>query len=245
VRLDRVEAPGLVDADPSLIRQAGSEYLCINAAEAMPGGGELPGRTRSVPAFEARRFGPSTPSSPPRASRPGTALGLASVHGIVESHGGLIEVDSEVGRGTRSGVYFPAAVDRGREEKLMEERVKRGPGTVLLVDDEPIIVEVGEQMLASLGFRVLTAATGQEALGVYRNRSEEIDLVVLDMVMPDMGGGETFDRLKEIDPDVCVLLSSGYSLNGEAEEILNRGCGGFIQKPFRLSDLSDAVHGLI
>lgn len=126
----------------------------------------------------------------------------------------------------------------------MEEQARRGSQTVLLVDDEPIIVEVGEQMLASLGFSVLTAGTGREALEIYRDRSEEIDLVVLDMVMPDMGGGETFDRLRRIDPGVRVLLSSGYSLDGEAKEILNRGCSGFIQKPFRLSDLSDALDGL-
>ena len=126
----------------------------------------------------------------------------------------------------------------------MEEQVKRGPRTVLLVDDEPIIVEVGEQMLMSLGFRVLKAGSGREALAVYERQGDEIDLVVLDMIMPDMGGGETFDRLRRIDPGVRVLLSSGYSLDGEAKEILNRGCSGFIQKPFRLSDLSDALDGL-
>jgi DNA-binding NtrC family response regulator len=128
---------------------------------------------------------------------------------------------------------------------LVEEQAQRGPRTVLLVDDEPIIVEVGGQMLSSLGFRVLTADTGRKALEIYRRRGEEIDLVVLDMVMADMGGGETFDRLNEIDPGVRVLLSSGYSIDGEAGEILGRGCGGFIQKPFRLSDLSNAVNRLM
>ncbi len=127
----------------------------------------------------------------------------------------------------------------------MEEQVKHGSRTVLLVDDEPIIVEVGEQMLRSLGFRVMTAGSGREALEVYERQGDEIDLVVLDMIMPDMGGGETFDRLRRIDPGVRVLLSSGYSLDGEAKEILNRGCSGFIQKPFRLSDLSDVLDELM
>jgi len=127
----------------------------------------------------------------------------------------------------------------------MEERVKRGPGTVLLVDDEPIIVEVGEQMLSSLGFRVLTAVSGREALETYERHGDEIDLVVLDMIMPDMGGGEAFDRLRQVDPGVRVLLSSGCSLDGEAKEILDRGCSSFIQKPFRLSDLSEVLDELM
>ena len=127
----------------------------------------------------------------------------------------------------------------------MEEQVKRGPRTVLLVDDEPIIVEVAEQMLRSLGFQVRTAGSGREALEVYERQGDGIALVVLDMIMPDMGGGETFDRLRRIDPGVRVLLSSGYSLDGEAKEILNLGCSGFIQKPFRLSDLSDVLDELM
>ena len=147
--------------------------------------------------------------------------------------------------GTRFDVCVTVSGDREREEKRMEEQVKRGPRTVLLVDDEPIIVEVGGQMLMSLGFRVLTAGSGREALEVYERQGDEIDLVVLDMIMPDMGGGETFDRLKRIDPGVRVLLSSGYSLDGEAKEILDRGCSGFIQKPFRLSDLSDVLDELM
>ena len=118
-----------------------------------------------------------------------------------------------------------------------EQKVKR-PGTVLLVDDERVILEVGAEMIQSLGYEVLTARSGREALDVYTARGHEVDLVVLDLVMPDMGGGEAFDRLKEIDPDVRVLLSSGYGIDGEATEILERGCTSFIQKPFRLSDLA-------
>ncbi|MCF8060872.1 MAG: response regulator [Deltaproteobacteria bacterium] len=271
VHLDLAEGLGLVEADLSQIRQAVLN-LCINAAEAMPGGGELRIRTRGRRGDEVREARPDAkhcdyvkmtildtgvgmdqetmarvfdPFFTTKGVGQGTGLGLASVHGIVESHGGLIEVDSEVGRGTRFDVYLPVAVGRGREGKLMEEQTKHGPRTVLLVDDEPIIVEVGEQMLGSLGFRVFTAGSGREALKVYERYAGEIDLVVLDMIMPDMSGGETFDRLKEADPGVRVLLSSGYSIDGEAREILDRGCSGFIQKPFRLSDLSDVLDELM
>ncbi len=128
---------------------------------------------------------------------------------------------------------------------LMEEQSTKHPRTVLLVDDEQIIVEVGEQMLERLGFQVLTAGSGREALEVYARHRDEIDLVILDLKMPDMSGGETFDRLKQVDGDVRVLLSSGYNIDGEAEEILGRGCNGFIQKPFRLSDLSTTVDALM
>lgn len=127
----------------------------------------------------------------------------------------------------------------------MEEQSTKHPRTVLLVDDEQIIVEVGEQMLERLGFRVFTAGSGREALETYARNRHDIDLVILDLKMPDMSGGETFDRLKQVDGEVRVLLSSGYNIDGEAEEILDRGCNGFIQKPFRLSDLSTTVDALM
>ncbi len=127
----------------------------------------------------------------------------------------------------------------------MKERKKSGPMTILLVDDEEIISEVAGKMLETLGFRVFRADGGKKALDVYERYRDEIDLVILDMIMPDMGGGETFDRLKSVDPDVCVLLSSGYSLDGEAREILDRGCSGFIQKPFRMSDISDTIEEIL
>ena len=112
---------------------------------------------------------------------------------------------------------------------------------VLLVDDEEVIIEVCKQMLNCLGYRVLTANGGEEALTLYEDNREDIDLVVLDMVMPEMGGGVTFDRLKENDPRIKVILSSGYSLDGQAEEILERGCRAFIQKPFSMEELSNKL----
>ena len=125
------------------------------------------------------------------------------------------------------------------------KEIQYGQGTVLLVDDEEIIVEVGRAMLKKLGYRVFTAGSGQEALDLFAKQREEIDLVILDMIMPGMGGGEAYDRLKEIDAHARVLLSSGYTLDGQAKEILGRGCSGFIQKPFNVKELSQKVKGIL
>ena len=100
-------------------------------------------------------------------------------------------------------------------------------------------------MLERLGYRVLIAGSGQEALDLLENQKEEIDLVILDMIMPGMGGGETFDRIKEMGVDAPTLLSSGYSINSQATEILNRGCDGFIQKPFDIKQLSQKLREIL
>jgi CheY-like chemotaxis protein len=118
--------------------------------------------------------------------------------------------------------------------------VSEGTGTILIVDDEEVILEVGAAMLEELGYTVFKATGGKEALEILRD-NVDIDMVLLDMVMPDMGGGDTFDEIKRMAPDVKVLLSSGYSIDGEAKEILERGCNGFIQKPFDMSQLSKKV----
>ena len=116
---------------------------------------------------------------------------------------------------------------------------------VLLVDDEAMILTVAQKMLEKLGYQVLTAMSGKEAIDLYEKRRGEIDLVILDMIMPGMGGGKTYDRLKEIDRKVKILLSSGYSINGQANEILTRGARGFIQKPFDLEALSRKVREVL
>ncbi len=100
-------------------------------------------------------------------------------------------------------------------------------------------------MLTRLGHKVFLAASGTEAVSIYQEQSEKIDLVILDMIMPGMSGAETFEKLKAIDPTVNVLLSSGYSLNGQAAAILNRGCRGFIQKPFTIEQLSQKIREII
>jgi len=114
-----------------------------------------------------------------------------------------------------------------------------------MIDDEKMMTDVGNEMLNALGYNVLTANSGKEAIEVYRKHMNQIDMVILDMIMPDMGGGDTYDALKEINRNVKVLLSSGYSVEGHANTILNRGCDGFIQKPFDLKLLSQKLREII
>jgi CheY-like chemotaxis protein len=119
------------------------------------------------------------------------------------------------------------------------------------VDDEKMIMEIGQEMLEAMGYRVITAASGIEAIEKFTSirdgngEVDTVDLVIQDMIMPGMGGGEVFDRLREIDPNVKVLLSSGYSFNGQAREILDRGCQGFIQKPFTMAEMSRKIREMI
>ena len=175
----------------------------------------------------------------------GTGLGLASVYGIVKGHGGYIDVESEEGQGTTFKIYLPAS--NGEIQKTIEvpDHIIKGTGTILLVDDEEMVLEVGERFLKVMGYQVLTAREGREAIEVYQKHRETIDLVLLDIIMPNMKGGEVFDRLKEISPDIKVLLSSGYSIDGEASQILERGCSGFIQKPFDMKQLSQSIGALL
>ncbi len=175
----------------------------------------------------------------------GTGLGLASAYGIIKGHGGYIDVSSVKGEETIFSIYLPATDESILEDENMADELFMGTGTILLVDDEEIIIYAGEQMLKKLGYNVIVAESGKEAIEIFKKEHENIDLVLLDMVMPGMGGGETFARLKDIDENVTVLLSSGYSLDGQAREILDKGCKGFIQKPFSLKNLSQKVKEIL
>ncbi|CAB1063469.1 PAS/PAC sensor hybrid histidine kinase [Olavius sp. associated proteobacterium Delta 1] len=175
----------------------------------------------------------------------GTGLGLASAYGIIQNHDGIITAHSVEGQGASFKIYLPSsskAVPAGRS--LIQE-LSGGTETILLVDDEEMILSAGRGLLEKIGYSVLTAESGQKAVTVYDADQTEIDLVVLDMVMPDMSGGDTYNRLKKINPAVKVLLSSGYSINGQATEILERGCNGFIQKPFTMKAFSQKVREIL
>jgi PAS domain S-box-containing protein len=170
----------------------------------------------------------------------GTGLGLASVYGIIKNHNGFINVYSEKGQGSTFNIYLPVSTQKEIIEQKTEnnEEIPRGTETILIVDDESLIINVGRELLKTLGYKILTAQNGTDALNAYKQSQENINLVILDMVMPEMSGGEIFDKLRNINPDVKVLLSSGYSLNGQASKIINRGCVGFIQKPFTIRDIA-------
>ena len=175
----------------------------------------------------------------------GTGLGLASAYGIIKNHDGIIEVSSRVGHGSTFVIYLPAVDKAVIDEAGVDERLESGSGLILLVDDEPMILDVGRQMLERLGYTVLTASSGIDALEVYRQNGRQCDLVILDMIMPDMSGEEAFEQLHRFDPEVRVLLASGYSIHGQASRILERGCRGFIQKPFNIEALSTKIRQIL
>ncbi len=132
-----------------------------------------------------------------------------------------------------------------RAESERRSEILRGTETVLLVDDEEMIIAVGQQILESMGYTVFLAKSGREAVETYKKNKGKIDMVLLDMIMPEMGGSETYERLKEINPDIKVLLSSGYSINGQAKTILAKGCDDVIQKPFGMKNLSQKLREIL
>ena len=260
-----------IEADSGQIEQVVLNLL-VNAADAMPGRGDLFLQTMNVTHKDmtGKLYKPKRgdyvvltvtdtgmgmdketmerifdPFFTTKEMGRGTGLGLASVYGIVKGHGGYIDVESKKGQGTTFSIYLPASEKEVHKAVKTAEEVIEGTETVLLVDDEQVILEVGQDLLEAMGYRVLIARDGNEAIEVYKKNRDEIEIVVLDMVMPGMGGGEAYDRIKGINPDIKILLSSGFSIDGEATEILERGCDGFIQKPFNMRQLSQAIRKVL
>ncbi len=256
-----------IEADSGQIEQV-LLNLYVNAADAMPGGGRLILKTENTTHnnIKGEMYKPKPgnyvvltvadtgigmdketmncifdPFFTTKKMGRGTGLGLASVYGIIKSHEGYIDAESRKGDGTTFRIYLPASANKAVKSFKTSDEFVKGAGTVLLVDDEEVILQVSRELLEAMGYRALTARGGKEAIELYRKNQDEIDIVLLDMIMPNMGGGEVYDHLKEISPDIKVLLSSGYSIDGQAAEILKRGCDGFIQKPFTVEELSAKI----
>ena len=156
----------------------------------------------------------------------GTGLGLYIVHSIITNHGGYINLYSEPLRGTQFNIYLPVSYLTEPEEPYDKQSLQ-GSGTILVIDDEADVRELCKDLLTTLGYRILLADSGSTGIKIYRERKDEISLVILDMIMPKMGGREVFQALKLINPEVKVLLCSGFGQNGFAgiEELLRTGCG--------------------
>lgn len=175
-----------------------------------------------------------------RAAGEGTGLGLASVYGIVKNHGGIVKVESELGKGTAFTILLPAT-DCEVASQVCPVKLHHGTGTVLMVDDEEQLVKVYTRVLERIGYKTLTASGGKQAIDLVRQYGNEISLVILDMVMPDMSGCQTYDEIQKVVPGLKVLLATGLVSGGLAEEMMAHGCNGFLEKPFDAATLSAKV----
>lgn len=171
----------------------------------------------------------------------GTGLGLPAVYGTVCNHNGLISVSSELDIGTEFDIFLPVCTKKPVVKKLVSEVIK-GNGCILIVDDEDAVRTTATLILEKLGYEVISAKNGKEGVDLFREKHEEIDLVFLDMMMPEMSGTESFDAMKKIDPDVKVVIASGFSQNNEVDRLLKEGLVEFINKPYRMSSLSQILH---
>jgi two-component system, cell cycle sensor histidine kinase and response regulator CckA len=262
----------VIDADSGQIEQV-LLNLYVNAWQAMPGGGTLilstdvvvpekqlvvayslkPGKHARIAVTDTgvgmdaktqeRIFEPFFTT---KKKGRGTGLGLASVYNIIKGHNGAITVESEKDRGTTFHIYLPLSKNKavGKTEAV-QQTVLKGKETILLVDDEETVITVNRDMLEALGYSVLVARSGREAVDVYQKNVDVVDLVILDVIMPDMGGEETFAALSRINPLVAVVLSSGYSLEGPMRKIMDHGCKAFIQKPFTINMLSQKLREVL
>jgi len=176
----------------------------------------------------------------------GTGLGLSTAYGIAKNHRGTITVESKAGKGAAFYVYLPATQDAGHTPaERVVYKTALGEGTILLVDDELSVIESSSELLELLGFSIIKASNGSEALDLFRKHRQRIDLVLLDLILPRISGIDLYDKLKAVDPRVKVLLSSGYSLAGQAEDLLHRGCHGFIQKPYDIHQLASKIMDIL
>jgi len=245
--------------------------LYMHAAEAMPNGGELYLQSENVHLDESYTTPFGNPAgryikisvtdsgtglndeakrrifepffSPYRPLR-FEALGLAATYGIIKSHGGLINVYSEKGHGTTFNIYLPIARQEIADKKV-DINVNGGTETILMIDDDSTASRVGRDILERWGYRVMTAENGAEAVDIYTDYKDDVHLIVLDVILPDLNGEQVYRQLRKINPHVRVLLASGYNINKQITTLLNQGCVGFVQKPFQSQSLSGKVRAAL
>ena len=244
--------------------------LGINAGHAMPDGGELIFSTRNVELEESFCKNSTFNINPgkyilievqdsgagisadilPKIFEPffttkengkGTGLGLSMVYGSIVQHNGAINVYSEIGRGSVFHIYLPLNENQISENKHAKRESVRGNGRILIVDDEEIIRLTVNDILESLGYQTLTAINGREALEIFKEKKDEIDLVLMDMIMPEMNGKECFFELIKIKPDVKIVLSSGFTRENDINDLIDLGLRAFIRKPFHTAELSKVL----
>jgi len=247
--------------------------LCLNARDSMPGGGTLTIETgvADLTAEEARRFHVKgtgkyaffevrdtgegmteeirkrifEPFFTTRREKGCAGLGLPMVYGVVKNHGGGIHVESAPGKGSLFRIHLPLAAREEGQSENPAAIYPRGTETILIVDDEPEIRDMGTELLTALGYRTIVAEDGEVACRIFRERGKEISLVLLDIIMPKMGGRDTFHTLRKLAPGLPVLLSSGYPVEGLAQKILDEGANGFIQKPYGLTEIAKMIRSIL
>jgi two-component system cell cycle sensor histidine kinase/response regulator CckA len=176
----------------------------------------------------------------------GTGLGLTMVYNIVNQFNGFIDVESTPDQGTIFSVYFPKYDSSAGIKNIDNDlHLTKGSGLILVIDDELVLRELSTSMLTQCGYEVITACDGAEGLKLYQEKHSQISAVILDMVMPKMNGKETYIELKKINPDIKVLLASGFTRDDRVEEVLDLGVTDFVQKPYTIFELSEIIYKII
>ena len=245
--------------------------LALNARDAMPEGGTLTFTTETVGPGGAVSRSPGDDIEPgsflritvsdtgtgmdektklrafepfftTKAQGKGTGLGLASVYGTIKNHNGLIELESEPGKGTTFTIFLPLALRHAEEARTeIPKAVVKGSATVLVIDDEEDVRTITGGILSKLGYAVVTCKDGADGTEYYKNHFAEIDVIIVDMLMPRMSGYDCIKYLKRTNPEAKILISSGYSLVSDTQKIIAKGIAGFIQKPFEVEELSQTL----
>jgi len=263
-----------IDGDPTQMQQI-LLNLCINASHAMPNGGTLSVTTENIimrkkscaehpgltpgnyvkltvkdtgygmtPEIQQRIFEPYF-TTKKDSNLPGTGLGLAMVQGIVKNHNGHIDVWSEPSKGAVFTIFLPAGTDAHKESRSQKTKIRKREGTILLVDDEEIIRDMCSSMLELIGYTPVIAKDGYEAVEAYKKIAKEAKAVILDISMPIMDGKDAYGLIKASNPDVKVLITSGHASEGKAQQILDMGANGFLQKPFTKEQLFVALENIL